>query len=371
MSESFSIARARLEQSLREAVAQGVAPGAVAACARFVDGSWQSMHACAGALEPGGAAVAVDTPYDLASVTKPFVAMTALRLSTQGQLDLNRELSAYVPELSGTHGGGQTLSALLSHRAGLSPWGGMFHALPGPVASAETRAFLLHAAATSVDPNPPLEGSVYSDLGYLLSGEAVARASGLPLADAVEREVTGPLGIDGQVRYAAALSPQEKAWLEARVAPTEYCAWRGRVIRGEVHDENCAAFGGIAGHAGLFGPAGAVLRFGMAMLDVLAGRSNWIDRETLRFALTPQPGGGHVLGWDTKSEAGSSAGELFSALSFGHLGFTGTSIWCDPEHDLCAVLLTNRVHTTRDNILIRSYRPRFHDEAHAALMTLG
>jgi CubicO group peptidase (beta-lactamase class C family) len=155
------------------------------------------------------------------------------------------------------------------------------------------------------------------------------------------------------------------------VAPTELSSRprqtrggpRERLLRAEVHDDNCAAFGGIAGHAGLFGTAQAVLQFGLAALQALDGRSTWIDQALLRWALAPRPGGGHVLGWDTRSGQGSSAGSLFSPRSFGHLGFTGTSIWCDPVRALCAVLLSNRVHPTRENIAIREFRPRFHDMA--------
>lgn len=360
--------RMRIEQALEEAVRDGVTPSAVAACARHVDGAWQSFQVAVGQLEPQGQAARIDTPYDLASVTKPFVAMSALSLSGRGELDLSCPIARYLPELADTHGGQQSLEHLLSHRGGLTPWGGLFREIPAAVGSDETRAFILREAATRVDPEPPSEGSVYSDLGYLLAGETIARAATLPLHAVVEREVTARLRIAERVFYAAALDDAARASLRASVAPTEFCTWRGGIVRGEVHDENCAAFGGIAGHAGLFGDAEGVLTFGMAMLDVLAGRSTWLDRDRLRWALAPRAGGGHVIGWDTKSEMGSSAGALFSASSFGHLGFTGTSLWCDPERDLCAVLLSNRVHPTRDNILIRTLRPRFHD---LVIETLG
>jgi len=202
---------------------------------------------------------------------------------------------------------------------------------------------------------------VYSDLGYLVAGETLARATRLPLEELVRREVTGPLGLERQLFYAAALDEDERARLREHVAPTERCDFRERLVRGEAHDENCAAFGGIAGHAGLFGTAHGVLTFGLALLSALEGRSGWMDQALLRWALRPLPGGGHAVGWDTRSDQGSSAGSLFSVRSFGHLGFTGTSIWCDPVRNLCAVLLSNRVHPTRENIRIREFRPRFHD----------
>jgi CubicO group peptidase (beta-lactamase class C family) len=220
---------------------------------------------------------------------------------------------------------------------------------------------MLREAATRVDPSPPAQGSVYSDLGYLVAGEVIARASGLTLDAAVQRELTGPLRLTDELYYAAALTADAQDALRVQVAPTEFCAFRHRLVRGEVHVENCAMYGGIAGHAGLFGTVHGVLGFGRAMLEVLEGRSLFVDRALLAWALTPRRGGGYVVGWDTRSAQGSSAGSLFSTRAFGHLGFTGTSIWCDPARSLCAVLLTNRVHPTRDNIKIREFRPRFHD----------
>ena len=253
------------------------------------------------------------------------------------------------------------MTQLLSHRAGLSPWGGLFREIPDAFGSAATRAFMVREAASRPGPTPQPVGSVYSDLGYLVAGEALVRATGLALEELVRREVTRPLGLERQLFYAAALDEAARSLLREQVAPTEYCSFRGRLVRGEVHDENCFAFGGIAGHAGLFGTVHGVLTFGLALLAAHEGRSRFLDQALLRWALRPQSGGGHVVGWDTRSAEGSSAGTLLSEHSFGHLGFTGTSVWCDPVRNRCVVLLSNRVHPTRDNILIRTFRPRFHD----------
>jgi CubicO group peptidase (beta-lactamase class C family) len=220
----------------------------------------------------------------------------------------------------------------------------------------------LREAATRTEERPAAAGSLYSDLGYMLAGETITRAAGVSLDEVVATEVTDPLGIASEVFYAASLPRSARASFVTRVAPTEQCSFRGRVLVGEVHDENCSVFGGIAGHAGLFGQANAVLDFGLAVLDALEGRSTWLDQALIRWAVRPRPGGGHVVGWDTKSAEGSSAGSLFSSRAFGHLGFTGTSFWCDPARALCVVLLTNRVHPTRENIRIREFRPRFHDQ---------
>lgn len=350
-----------LDRSLCEGVREGVFPGAVAAVSLRGSSGEERSFACAGVLEPGGALVELDTPYDLASLTKPIVAMAALRLAQANVLDLAQPLSAFAPELAGTLGGDAPLTHLLSHRAGLSPWGGLYAEIRGVPGSSEVRRFMLREAATRANPKPPAHGSVYSDLGYLLLGEALSRAAGMQLHALVEREVTAPLGVATRLVYPAALPEGERGELVARVAPTEQCSFRGRLVRGEVHDENCSVFGGVAGHAGLFGDAEAVLAFARAVLDALEGRSTWLDRALVRWALAPRSGGGSVLGWDTKSAENSSAGELFSPRSFGHLGFTGTSVWCDPARSLCAVLLSNRVHPSRDNVKIRDYRRSFHD----------
>jgi CubicO group peptidase (beta-lactamase class C family) len=360
MGASEQVASQALLRMLQEGVATGVFPGAVAAVGQLKDGGSVRLEACAGVLEPGGAAVERDTFYDLASLTKPVVATLALRLSQRGVIDLHAPAARWLPELSGLPGGEASLAQLLSHRAGLVAWEAFYQQIPDVPGSDAAQRFVLQAAASRAQP-VALPGSAYSDLGYLVAGEVLARAAGLALDGLVLREVAEPLGIADRLFYAASLPDAAREALRARVAPTELCALRGRLPRAEVHDENCAAFGGICGHAGLFGTAQAVLEFGLAWLAALAGRSGWLDQALVRWALSPLPGGGHVVGWDTRSGEGSSAGALFSERSFGHLGFTGTSIWCDPVRELCAVLLSNRVHPTRENIAIRAFRPRFHD----------
>lgn len=360
-----------LEALLEEGVHEGVFPGAVAAI-----GTLDAQHgsarriAWAGRTAPGEPEVTADTPYDLASLTKPLVATAALRLCQHGHVDLHEPVAALLPALDGTHGGEATLADLLAHRAGLAAWAPLYAAITSPRASPEARASMLEAAARTVGDAPRARrASVYSDLGYLIAGEALARAAGSALDALVRLEVTAPLGLDPAIAYAAALPEAAREALARVVAPTEACALRGRVVRGEVHDENAYAFGGIAGHAGLFGTATAVLGFGLSVLLALEGRSRWLDQALLRWALSPR-GPGYVIGWDTRSPEGSSAGSRFSLQSFGHLGFTGTSLWCDPTRRLCAVLLSNRVHPTRENTLIRGFRPRFHDLV-AALCDAG
>ena len=148
-----------------------------------------------------------------------------------------------------------------------------------------------------------------------------------------------------------------------RTAPTEQDPWRGRLLVGEVHDENCAALGGVAGHAGLFGTAAAVGGCARHLLQVLAGRSGAFSQETLRTFIERRadvPGSSRALGWDTMLQT-SSCGTCLSPRSFGHTGFTGTSLWIDPERGIYVVFLTNRVHPTRRNDAIKQVRPAVHD----------
>jgi CubicO group peptidase (beta-lactamase class C family) len=178
----------------------------------------------------------------------------------------------------------------------------------------------------------------------------------------LEERVFQPLGMRW-TRYRPPLD-----WLDL-IAPTENDPWRGRVLRGEVHDENAARLGGVAGHAGLFSNAPDLANFARWMLNVYHGNTVApgniaIEPALLRSFVTRQPGpegSTRALGWDTPSEEGSSAGTLLSKASFGHTGFTGTSIWIDPVNDLFIILLTNRVHPTRENSAMGWVRPQVAD----------
>jgi serine-type D-Ala-D-Ala carboxypeptidase len=359
MAKVEDVSTRELEALLILGLRERVFPGAVVAVGRLTSRGHARVMACGGVLAAGEAKVELATPYDLASLTKPVVALTALRLSQRGVLDLQRDAAYWLPELEGTRGGAASLTELLSHRAGLAAWMPLWQQGDAPFGSDARKAQMLLAAASQPAEGVPEGSCLYSDLGYLVAGEAIARAAGLGLDQVVRREVTGPLGLDPQLYYAASL--RDRSTLLATVAPTELCPPRSQVARGEVHDENCFAFGGVAGHAGLFGSAAAVLALGLEVLQALEGRSRWLDQGLLRWALRARGTGGYAVGWDTRSAQHSSAGELFSEQSFGHLGFTGTSIWCDPTRRLCAVLLSNRVNPSRENVAIRAFRPRFHD----------
>ncbi len=210
---------------------------------------------------------------------------------------------------------------------------------------------------------------MYSDLGYLLVGEAMRRRANAPLDEIVETEVLGPLGLAGRIGSARRLGLASAA-LRARVAPTEDVPFRGGVVTALVHDENAFALSGdgLSGHAGLFGDAEAVLAVGQAILGSLRGELPWfLGADEIAPLVRSRPGGTLLAGFDRKSGERPAAGTRTGPRTCGHLGFTGTSLWIDPDADFVGVLLTNRVHPTREHIAIRAARPDAYDAMFDAL----
>jgi CubicO group peptidase (beta-lactamase class C family) len=196
-----------------------------------------------------------------------------------------------------------------------------------------------------------------------LLGAIVEQIEKRPLDDSARERLLTPLGLSS-VGYLPIAPAGGRAWVTGcRVAATEHCLWRGRVLRGEVHDENAYAMGGVSGHAGLFGDARAVRALVRAWREAVLGRSaSWPGDLTTRF-VTRQSDLGQgtwALGWTVPTPP-STSGRFFSPRAYGHLGFTGTSVWVDPDRELTVVLLTNRVHPTRENHGMVSFRPSVHD----------
>ena len=353
---------------VRDGVAARAFPGAVLAVGRA--GALAHLRAF-GRLtyDTDAAAVAADTIYDLASVTKVVVTTTlAMMLVDEGKLELDARVSSFLPGFTGGAKDKVTLRQLLTHSGGLLWWAPLYKELKGQAAYVER----IVAMDLAYEPGTK---AVYSDLGLILLGAVVERLGGAPLDELARRRITGPLGMkDTLYRPPASLVP--------RVAPTESDPWRGRVLRGEVHDENAFALGGVAPHAGLFGTAPDLARFATMLLDEGRGPAQrLVSRATVEL-FTERAGvplASRALGWDTPAnETGersstpgapgyTSAGTLLSPRSFGHTGFTGTSLWMDPERELYVILLTNRVYPTRENDRIRGVRSQVADAAVRAL----
>jgi CubicO group peptidase (beta-lactamase class C family) len=348
----------------RGVVARGAAPGASACVAAFREGAWRFAVGTSGTYSHAdGTPVLPETLYDLASLTKPVVACTLARLVRSGALAWRAPLAELLPGLRGTESADTPLELLVAHRAGLEAHLRLDET-PGGVAHWLERC--ANARRSECRTPVPSEGfpPLYSDLGYILAGAAITALLGEPLAAVVEREVSAPLCVElGSAQdYRRRLG--EAAFLR-RVAPTEILPARGGWLRGVVHDDN--AWGhtglGLSGHAGAFGTALGVARFGAAALDALAGRREaWLSAAELQVLVRPRPLGSLRAGFDGKAATGSAAGPRFGPRTFGHLGFTGTSLWCDPDAGVIAVLCTNRVCPSRENILIRDVRPGVHGE---------
>jgi CubicO group peptidase (beta-lactamase class C family) len=348
---------------------RAVAPGASAYLARFDGVGWRSAEGVVGLHSgPGSTEVTPQTIYDLASLTKPVVACTLGRLVRAQRLTWQSPLGSLLPEAVGSPSELVPLRLFAAHRAGLQA-----HVRLRDTGIAPERWLALCAGARRPECQTALPDGgfepLYSDLGYILIGALLERLAGVPLDRLVQLEVAEPhtLELDSARGWAQRLGERE---FLAHVAPTEVLNERGGLLRGVVHDDNAWDLRGtgLAGHAGLFGTAAAVGGFARAVLDALAGRAEaWLTPEQAGLLVAPCPGGSLRTGFDGKAALGSSAGPRFGAQAFGHLGFTGTSVWCDPEPGLVVVLLTNRVHPSRENIRIRDVRP----DVHGALFGLA
>ena len=272
-------------------------------------------------------------------------------------------MRSFVPAFRGPGKDGVTIRQLLTHTGGLLWWAPLFREISG------RSAYVERIARLDLAYEPGTRAS-YSDLGIILLGNVLEGLGGAPLDVLARERVLEPLGMaDTLYRPPAGLVP--------RIAPTEHDPWRGRLLRGEVHDENASALGGVAPHAGLFGSAPDLARFAQALLDggTHDGR-RLVSRSSLqlftRRAGMPGVDAGARLGHAVRRLAAGAARPPASpatrpparcsrARSFGHTGFTGTSLWLDPERGIYVVLLSNRVHPTRENDRIRGVRARLAD----------
>lgn len=327
-------------QDVTAGLAAGAAPGGAVWAA--VDGDVK-LHAAAGnaTLEPAPEPLRPDMWFDLASVTKAIATTSCiLALVDDGRLDLDAPAAEHLPVLA-EHGKADiTPRQLLRHCAGYAPFVQYYR-------RCHSRDEVRDAVLATPLAQPPNTETVYSDIGFLTLGFLVEAVTGQREDEYLRERVLTPLGLADGLGYLPA-DP-------AACVATEQDTWRGRLIRGEVHDENAYACGGVAGHAGLFGQVAAVGRFGQAMLD-----GGWLgdgvrrDLFTVRHDISEQR---FWLGWkrlryDTTDQA-----------AFGHDGFTGTLLWISPACGLVIALLTNRVHPTRNNRVIYDHRPRWIHEA--------
>ena len=351
----------RINGFLEKGVAEGVYPGAVLLIARggrilfFREVGYLS-------LIPEPVPMRRDTIFDLASITKPLATTLAfMRLVNEGMIRLDQPLTDLVARSSLLDKEDLTPRLILSHSAGFLVWKPFYLDLVKYRLSdrkKKLREWLIEEPLAY----EPGRGCLYSDLGFMTLEWIIEEISGVSLGYFVEQNFYKPLSLERT--FLSKGSPPSK-FNKKEIAATEDCAWRRRIIQGEVHDENAYALGGYSGHAGLFGDGKEVF----LIMDMLRGhyfgeRNDYFRPETVREFFRRQEiveCCSWALGWDTPSPVDSSSGRFLSPNSVGHLGFSGTSIWMDLEQDIIIIFLTNRIHQTRRNEKIKAFRPVLHD----------
>ena len=351
----------KIKDLLEKGAEEGVFPGAELIVVR--SGEIVFLEATGHrSLIPERRPMETGTIFDLASLTKPLATTLALmKLVDQGILNLDQPLMTLLPKPLPDDKQSITLRLLLCHSAGFVDWKPFYLDLVNydhKKRKGVLRRRILQEPLSYV----PGDQTLYSDLGFMILEWVLEKASGMPLPQYIEQHFYGPLSL--QKTFFIEGNRQDQYPIHD-FAPTEACPWRTKVLQGEVHDENAHALGGYSGHAGLFGTAEEVYEIVTLLREHYLGiRQDYLNPETVRTFFTRQTkteGSTWALGWDTPSLKDSSSGRFFSENSVGHLGFTGTSVWMDLEKDVVVILLTNRIHPTRENVKIRAFRPTLHD----------
>lgn len=369
-----------VEERIQEAIDLGDPPGAVLAVSRGDRTVYRKAFGYA-ELGPACRKMQAETIFDVASLTKPVATATALMiLAGRERLALDRPVGDILPEYGRGEKPAVTLRHLLANCSGLPAWKPYFLSVFGEseipaggfAPSPRWRRYCLARAAEEPLACAPGQVETYSDIGYMVLGSCVERISGEPLDRFCRREIFDPLQMENTFFIDLANRSRSTVGLPPeRFAATEDCPRRGRLLVGEVHDENAFVMGGVAGHAGLFSTAEDLCVLARTLLlcardghPLVPGR---IVREFWTLARIV-PDGTWALGWDTPTPGRSSSGRTFSAQAVGHTGFTGTSLWIDPDRDFAVVLLTNRVHPSRAKEEgIRRLRPDVHDRVTEAV----
>ncbi len=366
----------KVERALDKAIEKQEIPGAVVLARmpredELLEYAWVRGLAAA---RPERLPMRRDTIFDLASLTKVMATTTAIMLLVEeGLIALDDPVAKALPVFAERGKEAVTIRHLLSHSAGLKPWRG-FHELliqkerktgERLLGTPEGREWILDRVMRSGLVHEPGEAAVYGDLDFIVLGALVEEISKEPFDRFCESRIFGPLGLSETCFFPIPVDGSQAApdAVRRRVAATENCAWRERILWGEVHDPNASAMGGVAGHAGLFATADDVMRFAQCFVDAWHGRSDLLPSARVREFATRQKlpeSSDWALGWDTPTAGASSSGEHFSKDSVGHLGFTGTSLWIDLEREAIVVMLTNRIHQVAKRSQF-ALRPKIHD----------
>lgn len=345
-----------VDQMMRIAVLDGIFPGGVLLVSKNGGIIFHKAYGYANIFSK--MPMTADTIFDLASLTKPLATTLAvMKLVSQKKIVLQQHLDDILPSFKGSDKARIRIDHLLYHRSGLPdyrPYYKRLKKLPEDQRKEALRVFLLQEPLVS----PIGKETLYSDLGFMILCWVIEAVSGKRLDRFVEKEIYLPLGLDTLFFVDLYSTP-----INLYVAATEQCPWRKILLTGVVHDDNAYVVGGIDGHAGLFGSAVDIHLLLMALQAALQGHAanQVFDKKILQQFLKRDDHAKRALGFDMPATSGPSCGRYFSTTSIGHLGFTGTSFWMDFEQGVVVILLTNRVHPSRDNDSIKYFRPILHD----------
>jgi len=351
-----------VDRLMRQAIAEKVFPGGVLLVSKEAETVFFNAYGVAHLISR--IPVVRETIFDLASLTKPLATTLAvMRLVQQDRIRLEQPLAKILPEFDNSDKAGIKLRHLLYHNSGLPDYRPYYKAL-SDVTRDLRRSALRKQLLQEALVNPIGKTVLYSDLGFMILAWVVEHVAGRRLDHFVTDEIYRFLELNHLFFVCDNLNDNRGPF-----AATENCPWRCRVLEGQVHDENAYAVGGIEGHAGLFGTAGDINRLLLELLLTYHGRTSTglFRQDLLRQFFIRLPGTDKALGFDMPRSAGASCGQGFSQNSIGHLGFTGTSFWMDLERAVVVILLTNRVHPTRDNERIKAFRPKLHDTVMKAI----
>ncbi|WP_457551798.1 serine hydrolase domain-containing protein [Desulfobacula sp.] len=349
----------KIARKIKQAIINGIFPGAMLLCAVDQEIVFHESYGMADSFEKKK--MEKHDIFDLASLTKPLAtALAVSRLIAKNQVSLDQKIGSILKEFNTSDKADITIDMLLRHTSGFPAHREYFKKIIK--INTNSRQYLRHLLVQEVLENKIGEKQVYSDLGFMVLSWIIEKITGQRLDQFVSKQLYSPLKIEDL--FFIEIDPENGKIdkYQQRIVATQQCPWRKKLLKGEVDDDNAWAVGGIEGHAGLFGDACSIYTLCCEILHALQNKQTRIlAPDIIKDFVRKKNKDDMVAGFDTPSNENSSSGRYFSKSSIGHLGFTGTSFWIDPETSLIIIFLTNRVHPLRSNEGIKNFRPQLHD----------